>query len=63
MQVIEDEKLQKNAKTVGDYYKSLFMDLQSKYSCVGDVRGSGLFIGVEIIKKDMTLTESGLPNV
>ncbi|HNP19228.1 MAG TPA: aminotransferase class III-fold pyridoxal phosphate-dependent enzyme [Fulvivirga sp.] len=51
LQVIEEEGLQQNAKTVGDFYKSLFLDLQSKYDCIGDVRGSGLFIGVEIIKK------------
>jgi ethanolamine-phosphate phospho-lyase len=52
LQVIEEENLQENAKIVGDFYKSLFMDLQNKYNCIGDVRGSGLFIGVEIIKND-----------
>ena len=41
-----------NAKIVGDYYKSLFVSLQEKYSCIGDVRGSGLFLGIEIIKGD-----------
>ena len=24
--------------------------MQKKYNCIGDVRGSGLFIGVEIVK-------------
>jgi len=50
LEVIEEENLQENAKIVGDYYKSLFVNLQSKYDCIGDVRGSGLFIGVEIVK-------------
>ncbi|MFK8013692.1 MAG: aminotransferase class III-fold pyridoxal phosphate-dependent enzyme [Marinicellaceae bacterium] len=50
LEIIEDEKLQENAKKVGDYYKNLLMELQKKYSCIGDVRGSGLFLGVEIIK-------------
>ena len=50
LEVIEEENLQDNAKVVGDYYKSLFADLQNTYTCIGDVRGSGLFLGVEIVK-------------
>ena len=50
LEVIEEERLQENAKLVGDFYMSLFVELQKKYACIGDVRGSGLFIGVEIIK-------------
>jgi 4-aminobutyrate aminotransferase-like enzyme/Ser/Thr protein kinase RdoA (MazF antagonist) len=52
LEVIEEEKLQENAKIVGDYYKSLFLELQNKYNCVGDIRGSGLFLGIEIIKNN-----------
>ena len=52
LEVIEEEKLQENAKNVGEYYKLLFIELQKKYDCIGDVRGSGLFIGVEIIKEN-----------
>lgn len=52
LEVIDEEKLQENAKIVGDFYKSLFVDLQRKYKCIGDVRGSGLFIGVEIVKNE-----------
>ena len=52
LEVIEEEKLQQNAKDVGDYYKSLLVELQNKYDCIGDVRGSGLFLGMEIIKKN-----------
>jgi len=52
LEVIEEEKLQENAKIVGDFYKSLFIELQKKYDCIGDVRGSGLFLGVEIIKEN-----------
>jgi len=50
LEVIEEEKLQENAKIVGNYYKSLFLELQRKYNCIGDIRGSGLFLGIEIIK-------------
>lgn len=52
LDVIEEEGLQKNAKEVGDYYKALLIDLQSTYDCIGDVRGSGLFLGVEIVKNN-----------
>lgn len=50
LEVIEQEQLQDNAKTVGNYYKSLLNTLKDKYSCIGDVRGSGLFLGIEIVK-------------
>ncbi len=51
LEVIENEKLQENAKIVGDHYKVLFKALQKKYNCIGDVRGSGLFLGIEIVNK------------
>lgn len=50
LDVIQEEHLQENAKAVGDYYQSLFRELQAEYACMGDVRGSGLFLGVELIK-------------
>lgn len=50
LDVIEEENLQENAKIVGDYYKALFLDLKKKYDCIGDIRGAGLFLGIEIIK-------------
>ena len=51
LEVIESEKLQENALNCGQYYKSLFKELKSKHSCIGDVRGSGLFLGIELIDK------------
>ena len=50
LEIIEEENLQENAKIVGDYYESLLAGLQKKYPCIGDVRGSGLYLGVEIVK-------------
>jgi 4-aminobutyrate aminotransferase-like enzyme len=50
LDVIEEEELQENAKVVGKFYKSLFINLQKDYFCIGDVRGSGLFLGVELVK-------------
>ncbi|MEQ9406059.1 MAG: aminotransferase class III-fold pyridoxal phosphate-dependent enzyme [Cyclobacteriaceae bacterium] len=50
LQVIEDEGLQENARITGNYYQSLFEDLKREFPVIGDVRGSGLFIGVELVK-------------
>ncbi len=50
LDIIEEENLQANAKAVGDYYKALFLELKNKFDCIGDVRGSGLFLGVEMVK-------------
>lgn len=54
LEVIEEEKLQQNAKTVGDYYLQELRKLQQKYEYIGDVRGSGLFIGFEFVKNRLT---------
>lgn len=55
LNVIEEEELQKNAFEVGNYYQSLFRKVSDEFSQIGDVRGSGLFIGVEIIKDNGTM--------
>ncbi|WP_346860984.1 aminotransferase class III-fold pyridoxal phosphate-dependent enzyme [uncultured Draconibacterium sp.] len=55
LEVIEEEQLQQNAKQVGDYYIQELNKLQQQYECIGDVRGSGLFIGFEFVKNRLTL--------
>lgn len=50
LDVIQEERLQENAQIVGSHYSELFKSLQPKFDCIGDVRGSGLFLGVEIVK-------------
>tara|TARA_B100001175_G_scaffold163624_1_gene138695 strand:- start:1223 stop:3475 length:2253 start_codon:yes stop_codon:yes gene_type:complete len=47
LNVIKMENLQKNSEEVGNYYKKLLIDLKDKYSSISDIRGSGLFIGIE----------------
>ncbi|MFD0864147.1 aminotransferase class III-fold pyridoxal phosphate-dependent enzyme [Sungkyunkwania multivorans] len=51
LETIEEENLQSNAKNVGLCYTKLLGDLKQKYPCIGDVRGSGLFLGLEIISE------------
>lgn len=48
--VIEDECLQKNAQIVGDHLITNLKLLQNKHQCIGDVRGVGLYIGLELVK-------------
>ncbi|MCE7993416.1 MAG: aminotransferase class III-fold pyridoxal phosphate-dependent enzyme [Roseivirga sp.] len=52
LDVIEEEKLQENSLATGNYFMESVKTLQSEFSCIGDVRGSGLFIGIEFIKDE-----------
>ena len=52
LNVIKMENLQKNSEEVGKYYMSLLLDLKEKYSFISDVRGSGLFLGIEFSNPD-----------
>lgn len=48
LEVIEEENLQHHAKKVGDYLKKQLKQLGTIYPEIVDVRGNGLFLGVEI---------------
>ena len=50
MDVIEEERLQQNALETGNYFLEQLRILQKEFPVIGDVRGSGLFIGVEFIE-------------
>ncbi|MCK5471330.1 MAG: aminotransferase class III-fold pyridoxal phosphate-dependent enzyme, partial [Cyclobacteriaceae bacterium] len=52
LDVIEEEGLQQNAMLVGNYYKKILNDLKNDFECIADVRGSGLFLGVEIVNEE-----------
>lgn len=49
LDVIEKEDLRGNAIRVGSTLKKLLTDLHSKHEIVGDVRGVGLFVGIELV--------------
>jgi 4-aminobutyrate aminotransferase-like enzyme len=55
LDVIRDEELQQNALEVGTYLKDNLIALKSRLSLVGDVRGEGLFIGIELVRDHQTL--------
>ena len=50
LDIIKQEELQKNAHETGAYLLDGLKDIQNKYNIIGDVRGRGLFIGIELIK-------------
>lgn len=50
LDVIEQEQLQKHALTTGNYFQDKLVKLQQKFDLIGDVRGLGLFIGVELVE-------------
>ncbi|MBT8100075.1 MAG: aminotransferase class III-fold pyridoxal phosphate-dependent enzyme, partial [Gammaproteobacteria bacterium] len=49
LDVIEREELQKNARDVGTYLRQGLRKLAEKHELIGDVRGSGLFLGVDLV--------------
>ncbi|MCH6558803.1 aminotransferase class III-fold pyridoxal phosphate-dependent enzyme [candidate division KSB1 bacterium] len=50
LDVIEEEKLQDNALRVGTYLKKSLEKLKEKHALIGDVRGLGLFLGIEFVR-------------
>jgi 4-aminobutyrate aminotransferase-like enzyme len=50
LDVLHDENLQQNAHAVGAYIMRRLRTLQNKIDLIGDVRGAGLFIGIELVK-------------
>jgi alanine-glyoxylate transaminase/(R)-3-amino-2-methylpropionate-pyruvate transaminase len=54
LEVIEREKLQANALKVGNHILAGLEKLQLKHNLIGDVRGRGLMIGVELVKDRQT---------
>ncbi|KAK4396052.1 Alanine--glyoxylate aminotransferase 23, mitochondrial [Sesamum angolense] len=49
LRVIERENLQENAHVVGSYLKERLNDLKEKHEIIGDIRGRGLMLGVELV--------------
>lgn len=49
LNVIERDKLVANAREVGAYLKAELKRLAQRHKAIGDVRGAGLFVGVEIV--------------
>ena len=55
LDVVEEERLQDHARAVGDLLLERLRIVLAGHPLVGDIRGSGLFLGVELVKDRETL--------
>lgn len=49
LRIIEHENLLNNVTVQGEYLKTQLLKLKAKYPIIGDVRGKGLFVGLELV--------------
>jgi len=54
IEIVERDDLPQNARLVGEYFLQKLMALKSRHEVIGDVRGKGLMIGVELVKNRAT---------
>lgn len=54
LSIIEEERLIGNVIEQGEYFKKQLFDLQTKHEIIGDVRGKGLALGVELVEDRVT---------
>ena len=60
LKIIEEENLLENALKVGDFIKKRLLEMKESYDVIGDVRGRGLMIGVEIVKPNTKVPDPEL---
>jgi 4-aminobutyrate aminotransferase-like enzyme len=54
LDVIEDEGLQEHARVVGERLLAGLRELAGRHEAIGDVRGMGLFIGIDLVRDRAT---------
>jgi 4-aminobutyrate aminotransferase len=52
--IIEKENLVENSAKIGDYMLNRFAEIQKKCEILGDIRGQGLVLGLEIVRDKKT---------
>jgi 4-aminobutyrate aminotransferase-like enzyme len=55
LDIIENENLQQHALEVGNYLLTQLSSLKNRHVIIGDVRGIGLYIGIELVRDKVTL--------
>jgi alanine-glyoxylate transaminase/(R)-3-amino-2-methylpropionate-pyruvate transaminase len=54
LEIIDQEKIQSRCKELGGYLKDKLLGLADKHRLIGEVRGLGLMLGVELVKDRQT---------
>ena len=56
LRTVQEEGLQEHALQLGAYLKKGLKELQQRHSILGDIRGEGLFLGVEMVRAATNLS-------
>lgn len=59
LSIIQDEDLQRRALHTGRYWIERLGNLSARFPIIGQVRGSGLFLGIELVRDRETLEPAG----
>jgi adenosylmethionine-8-amino-7-oxononanoate aminotransferase len=59
IEILEREGLVDNARTKGQYFLSKLNELKERHAIIGDVRGLGLLLGIELVKDRATKEPHG----
>ncbi len=57
LEIVDDESLQENAKEMGERLLTGLREIKNKFHQIGDVRGMGLFLGIDLVKNNITQDE------
>lgn len=60
LDVIEKERLRENAVEVGTFLKQSLQELGNKHDIIGDVRGEGFLLGIELVRDRRTREAAGI---
>jgi 4-aminobutyrate aminotransferase-like enzyme len=55
LDIVQGDRLQENAVAVGEYFLTVLEKLKSAHPLIGDVRGQGLYLGIELVRDRTTL--------
>lgn len=50
LKILERDNLAAHAQRLGEIFRAFLLRMQTQYPCIGDIRGRGLMIGMEIVK-------------